>query len=137
MKHWLFKTDPSVYTWDKLVEDRKTIWNQVKNTLALKELRNIRLGDILAIYQNGTDQAIVGLAEAVSDPFKDPDSEDVRKYVLEVKPIKKLTRPIALWEMRNNPKLNDFDLLNIPEMNVYAVDEDIWHELLIMAKERV
>jgi predicted RNA-binding protein with PUA-like domain len=137
MKHWLLKTDPAVYTWDKLVEDRKTIWNQVKNTLALKDLRNIRLGDMLAIYQNGAEQAIIGLAEAVSDPFKDPDSEDVRKYVLEVKPVKKLNRPIALWEMRNNPKLNDFDLLNIPEMNVYSVDEDIWHELLIMGKERV
>ena len=137
MKHWLLKTDPANYSWDNLIEERKTIWRQVQNTLALKELRNIKMGDILAIYHNGDEQMLIGMAEATSEPYKDPESEDIRKYVIEIKPIKKFTQSVALWEMKNNSKLKNFDLINIPEMNVYAINEDVWHELLVMSKERV
>jgi len=134
--HWIFKTDPSIYSFQNLLDDRKVIWKQVKNTLALKELRNIKQGDVIMIYHDGDEKQIVGIAEAVTDPYLDPDSKDPRNYVIEIRAIKKLTRAVPLWEIKNHPRLKDIGLISIPELNVDSIDDKMWEKIMILAKER-
>lgn len=135
--HWIFKTDPSVYSFQNLLDDRKITWKQVKNTLALKELRNVKHGDVIVIFHNGDERQIVGIAEALTDPYQDPDSEDPRFQVIEIRAIKKLTRTVPLWEIKNHPLLKDIDLVTIPELNVDSINDKMWEEIMILAKERV
>jgi predicted RNA-binding protein with PUA-like domain len=135
--HWIFKTDPSSYSFQNLLNDRKVTWTQVKNTLALKELRNVKHGDVIMIYHDGDERQLVGMAEALSDPYKDPASEDPRYQVIDLRAIKKLTRAVPFWEIKNHPKLKDIDLVNIPELNIDPVDDKMWKEIMILAKERV
>lgn len=135
--HWIFKTDPSIYSFQNLLDDRKVTWKQVKNTLALKELRNIRQGDVIVIYHNGDERQVVGTAEALTDPYQDPESIDSRFQVVDIRAIKKLTRAVPFWEIKSHPLLKDIDLVNIPELNVDSIDEKIWEEIMILAKERV
>ena len=135
--HWIFKTDPAQYSFQNLLHDRKITWKQVHNTLALKELRNIKLGDIIIIYHDGDEQQLVGTAEAVSNPYQNPDSEDPRFLVVDIKAIKKLTKAVPLWEIKSNSMLNDIDLVSIPELNVDSIDVEMWEEIMVLAKERV
>ena len=135
--HWIFKTDPAQYSFQNLLHDRKITWKQVHNTLALKELRNIKLGDIIIIYHDGDEQQLVGTAEAVSNPYQNPDSEDPRFLVVDIKAIKKLTKAVPLWEIKSNSMLKDIDLVNIPELNVDSIDFEMWEEIMVLAKERV
>lgn len=136
-QHWVFKIDPQVYSWEKLVEEKRTTWNSVKNSMALKELKNVRNGDIIAIFHDGDERLLVGFAEAISDPYKDPSSAENRFLVIDLRPIKKFARAVHLWELKNNVKLREFDLINIPELTVCPIHEEHWEEILHMAKERM
>ena len=62
---WLFKTEPSVYSYQQLVKDKKTMWDGVKNNLALKNLKDIKKGDEIFIYHTGDERAAVGIARAL------------------------------------------------------------------------
>ena len=64
---WLFKTEPSDYSFERLVREKKTTWTGVKNPIALKHLRQVKKGDEIAIYHTGNVKAIVGLAKASAD----------------------------------------------------------------------
>ncbi len=133
--HWIFKTDPSTYSFQNLLDERKVTWKQVKNIIALKELRNVKQGDVIMIYHTNEDQ-IVGIAEALTDPYKDDASAD-NGYQIDLRAIKKLTRPVPLWEIKSNNKLKDIDLVNIPELNIDSIDKKAWDKIMMLAKERV
>ena len=135
--HWIFKTDPAFYSFQKLLDDRKVTWAQIKNTLALKELRNVKHGDVIMIYHDGDERQLVGIAEALTDPYKDPTSDDPRSQVIDLRAIKRLTRPVPFWEIKSHPMLKDIDLVSIPELNVDSIDEKMWEEIMTLARERV
>jgi predicted RNA-binding protein with PUA-like domain len=135
--HWLLQTDPDTYSFDNLLEAKRVTWKQVKNHIGLKELRNIKKGDLIMIYHNGNERCIIGIAEAVSEPYKDPDSDDIKAMVIDLKPIKKLTHQVPLWQIRNNKILKNIDLFNIPELFVSSLSEGEWDEILVLAKEKI
>lgn len=136
-KHWILNTTPDIYTFSDLLKDRKTIWKFVNNTIGLKNLRRVAQGDMFMIFERGKSDKIVGLAEAISDAFLDPDSKNNQKFIFELKAIRKLTKPIELWELTEHPKLNSIDIINIPELEIQAVSDEEWQNLLILAKEKV
>src|SRR5947209_7812173 len=100
MPLWLLKTEPDDYSWDDLARDKKTIWNGVGNTTALKHLRTMNKGDLALIYHTGDERAAIGIAQVVSGPYADPAQDDPKLVVVDVKPKKKLGRPITLAEFK-------------------------------------
>ena len=130
MAYWLLKTEPSDYAYADLEADRQTLWDGVGNNLALKHLRQIRRGDQALIYHTGGERMVVGIAEVTSDPFPDPERDDPRLVVVEVKPKRKLADPIPLAEIKSDPKLKDFDLVRLPRLSVMPVAEAVWKRLL-------
>jgi len=67
MARWLFKTEPSDYSFARLQKEGRTAWTGVKNPLALKHLRQVKKGDEVAIYHTGNEKAVVGIARAAAD----------------------------------------------------------------------
>ena len=130
MAYWLLKTEPSDYAYADLEADRETLWDGVGNNLALKHLRQIRRGDQALIYHTGGERMVVGIADVTSDPFPDPEREDPRLVVVEVKPRRKLAEPIPLAEIKSDPQLKDFDLVRLPRLSVMPVAEAVWNRLL-------
>ena len=61
--YWLIKEEPNKYSIDDLIKDKKTIWDGVKNNLALKNIKQIEKGDELFIYHSGIEKAIIGIAK--------------------------------------------------------------------------
>jgi predicted RNA-binding protein with PUA-like domain len=130
---WLFKTEPTAYSWDQLERDQRTIWDGVKNALALKHLGTVAKGDEVIIYHTGDEKAAVGLAHVVRGAFPDPKQKDPRLVVVELAASKRLPKPVPLAAMRANPKLAGFDLLRLPRLSVMPVSAAQWAEIVRMA----
>ena len=73
---WLFKTEPSVYSYQQLVKDKKTMWDGVVENLALKNVRDIEKGDLVFIYHTGDEKAAVGVARALGGAYPNPEKDD-------------------------------------------------------------
>jgi predicted RNA-binding protein with PUA-like domain len=130
---WLFKTEPSAYSFQQLQKDQKTVWDGVKNNLALKHLAGIKKGDPILIYHTGDEKAAVGEAKALSESYPDPAQKNPRLLVVEIEAIKALARPVTLAEVKANPKLKNFDLARLPRLSVMPVSEEQWKMIEEMA----
>jgi predicted RNA-binding protein with PUA-like domain len=85
--YWLFKTEPSSYSFAQLERDGRTTWDGVANALARKHLRAVARGDRILVYHTGDEKAVVGIAEAVSDAYADPKARgDTRAVVVDLAP---------------------------------------------------
>ena len=131
---WLFKTEPTAYSYAHLERDGRTVWDGVKNALALRHLAAADRGDEVLVYHTGDEKAAVGLARIVRGAYPDPKQKDPRLVVVDLEAVRALPRPVALAEMRANRKLAGFDLLRLPRLSVMPVPAAAWAEILRMAK---
>jgi predicted RNA-binding protein with PUA-like domain len=132
---WLFKTEPSVYSFQQLQKDKKTMWDGVKNNLALKNLKDINEGDEILIYHTGDEKAAVGVARALGGAYPDPSKKDPKLLVVDIEPVKPLSRPVTLAEVKANKKLANFDLVRLSRLSIMKVSDDQWKILEGMAKQ--
>ncbi len=133
---WLLKSDPEHYSFSDLERDGQTIWDGISNNLALKNLRNVRRGDLVLVYHTGDERAVVGLAKAASDPYPDPQQKDARLAVIDLQAKQKLSRPVPLDEIRKSSALKDFDLVRLPRLSVMPVSDNQWTTILAMAGKK-
>ena len=115
---FLLKTEPSSYSYDDLVRDKRTVWEGVSNAVALKHLRTIATGDTLLIYHTGDEKSVVGVARAVSEPYADPKQDDPRRVVVDVAPVRALDHPVALSTFRTDAVLATTELVRISRLSV-------------------
>jgi predicted RNA-binding protein with PUA-like domain len=132
---WLFKTEPSVYSFQQLQKDKKTIWDGVKNNLALKNLKDIKKGDQILIYHTGDEKAAIGVARALSDAYPDPSKKDPKLLVVDIEAVKPLPRPVTLAEVKANKKLANFDLVRLSRLSIMKVSDEQWEILEAMASQ--
>jgi predicted RNA-binding protein with PUA-like domain len=132
---WLFKTEPSAYSFQQLQNDRKTVWDGVKNNLALKNLKNIQKGDEILIYHTGDEKAVVGVARALSGAYPDPGKKDPKLLVVDIEALKPLPRPVTLAEVKGNSKLKNFDLARLPRLSIMKVSDEQWKLIEGMAEK--
>jgi predicted RNA-binding protein with PUA-like domain len=130
---WLFKTEPSAYSWARLEQEGDTAWDGVKNALALKHLAAVAKGDEVLIYHTGDEKAAVGIAAVTRAPYPDPKLKNPKLLVVDLRPLRPLPRPVALSEMRANRKLAGFDLLRLPRLSVMPVAPLHWSAIMEMA----
>jgi len=133
MACWLVKEEPTHYSFDDLVRDRVTVWDGIRNALALRHLRSARKGDEALYYHTGKVKAAVGLARIASDPYPEPGAGDPRFAVVELEAWKPLASPATLASMRANAKLSGLDLLRISRLSFLPVAPEHWREILRMA----
>jgi predicted RNA-binding protein with PUA-like domain len=131
---WLFKTEPEEYSYDNLEKDKKCVWDGVSSNQALKNLRSVKLGDEILIYHTGNEKAIVGMAEVISDPYPDPETNDEHLLVVNLKPKRRLAQPLTLAEIKANEALSEFDLVRLPRLSVVSISKQYWELLQDMLK---
>jgi predicted RNA-binding protein with PUA-like domain len=134
MADWLLKTEPDCYCWDDLVRDKKTVWDGVSNALALKHIRTMKKGDRALIYHTGDEKAVIGIAQVVSDPYSDPNGDDDRLAVIEIKLVKKLPNPVTLSDFKADPTFAGWELVRISRLGVMPVPENIWRKIEELAR---
>ncbi len=131
---WLFKTEPSVYSYQQLEKDKKTVWDGVANNLALKNLKDIKKGEQIFIYHTGDEKAAVGVARALGGAYPDPEKSNPKMLVVDIEPLRALKRPVSLAEVKAHPKLKNFDLVRNSRLSIMKVSDEQWEIMDGMAK---
>lgn len=131
MATFLLKTEPSVYSFDDLVREGRTVWNGVTNNAALGFIRSARKGDRAFMYHTGDERAVVGTATIVSDPYEDPDNPGRTKdgrpkfAVFDLKAGRSAPTPVTLAAIKADARFKDFDLVRLPRLSVVPVPDSI------------
>ncbi|KYZ78233.1 ubiquinol-cytochrome C reductase [Anaerosporomusa subterranea] len=133
MAYWLAKTEPDTFSYADLERLGKDRWNGVRNFVALRHMRQMQPGDMVFIYHTGKEKAIVGIAEVVSLPYPDPESDDSRFIVVEFIPKRWLTRPVTLKEIKTSQAFADWELVTQSRLSVMPVSVDNWQKILVLA----
>lgn len=131
---WLFKTEPSVYSFQQLQKDKKTIWDGVANNLALKHLKDIKKGDLILIYHTGDERQAVGIARALGGAYPDPSKKDPKLLVVDIEAVKPLPKPVTLAQVKADKKLANFDLVRNSRLSIMKVNDEQWEIIEGMAK---
>jgi predicted RNA-binding protein with PUA-like domain len=134
--NWLFKEEPTHYSFDDLVKDGKTSWTGVRNPLAQKHLRQVKRGDRIFYYHTGNEKAVVAIAKAATDAYADPKDKTGKLAAVDVEPVQKLPRPVALAEIKAKPAFKDFPLVRISRLSVMPVSDREWSGIEKMARSR-
>ena len=131
--NWLFKEEPSTYSFDAFVKDGRTVWSGVKNPVAQKHLHAVKRGDCVFYYHTGNEKAVVGIAAALSDAYPDPSDNTGKHAVVEIGPVRKLKRPVALAEIKADARFKTFPLVRISRLSVMPVTDTEWKRIEAMA----
>lgn len=134
MAYWLAKTEPDTFNYADLEQLGKDRWNGVRNFVALRHMRQMQPGDLVFIYHTGKEKAIVGIAEVVSPPYPDPESDDSRFIVVDFIPKQLLARPVTLKEIKTSQKFSDWELVTQSRLSVMPVSADNWQKILVLAE---
>ncbi len=133
LNYWIVKTEPSTYGYADLERDRRTVWDGVKNPLALKHLAAMRPGDDVLIYHTGGEKAVVGRAEVVSAAYPDPKKKDPKLLVVELVAKARLPRPVTLAEIKADKTFADLALVRMSRLSVVPATAAHWTRLLGLA----
>lgn len=133
MNFWLVKSEPFKYSWEQFVKDGKTFWDGVRNYGARNNLRAMKKGDQVFFYHSNEGLAIVGIAEVVKEAYQDPTTIDPNWVVVDLKPVKALTKPVTLAQIKAESSLENMDLVRLSRLSVGTVKEREYKKILAMA----
>jgi predicted RNA-binding protein with PUA-like domain len=133
--YWLLKTEPSTYSFDDLQRDKKATWDGVANNTALIHIRAMKKGDLAFIYHTGGERAAVGIAEVTSNPYPDPKEDDEKLVVFDLKPKKRLARPVTLDQIKADKTFAGWDFLRIGRLSVVPVPAAMWKRIEALAAD--
>ena len=138
MSAWLIKSEPSVYPFSKLVSDKKTVWDGVRNFEARNNLRKMRKGDLCLFYHSNEGKAVVGIAKVAKEAYPDPSSEEGEDWsVVEVAPVKPLTEPVTLERIKAHPELSQMSLVRRSRLSVTPVTDAEFRLVLEESKTKL
>jgi predicted RNA-binding protein with PUA-like domain len=127
------KSEPASYGWDRLVADGGTLWDGVRNHRAKMNLQAMKEGDQAFFYHSVTGKEIVGIVEITRAGLSDPKDETGTWAAVEIKPVRKLGRPVTLAEIKADTSLEDIDLLRQSRLSVAEIRPEEWERILDMA----
>ena len=133
--YWLLKTEPDVYSYADLERDGAIVWDGVASNAALLNIRKMQPGDQALIYHTGDERRAVGLAEVTSAPYADPKLSNPKLVVVDVRPLRRLVRPVTLAAVKADAEFASFALVREGRLSVVAVTPEQWRRLLGMAGE--
>lgn len=136
MAYWLVKSEPFKYSWDQFVKDKQTFWDGVRNYAARNNLKAMKKGDEVLFYHSNEGLEIVGIAKVVKEHYQDPTTEETAWVVVDLKPVKKLNKPVTLAQLKNEPKLASMEMLRLTRLSVTKVSDAEWKVILKLANEK-
>jgi len=131
-QHWLIKSEPSTYSFDRLVAEGRTVWDGVRNFEARNNLRSMKKGDICLFYHSNEGKAVVGIARVSREAY--PDPRDEGWIAVDVEPVRALARSVTLEEMRGDRVLSGMAMVRRPRISVTPVTPEEYEAVLALAK---
>ena len=116
---YLLKTEPTVYSFADLEREQSTVWDGVSNPVAVKNLRGVKAGERLVIYETGDHKSAMGTASVVSVDAADPSNPQVK-----IRAGKRLARPVTLAEVKANKLFADSPLVRQGRLSVVPLGKE-------------
>ena len=135
--YWLAKQEPSGprgYNISTLQKEKTTVWDGVHNNLALKHMRNMKKDDQILYYHTGDERQAVGIMIATSESYPNPEEDNKRFIVVDVKFKKKFGKPVSLEQMKKEKSFKNWELLRIGRLSVMPVPKNIWDRIIKMSQ---
>lgn len=134
MRYWLFKSEPSTWSWDQQVArgDAGEEWDGVRNYQARNFMREMALGDRGFFYHSQKEKAVVGTVEVCAAAHPDSTTDDARWECVDIKALSALPSPVTLEMIKADPALADMVLVKNSRLSVQPVTEDEWQRICAM-----
>jgi predicted RNA-binding protein with PUA-like domain len=132
MNHWLVKSEPDSYSWDRLVKDGRTNWNGVRNPTAVNNLKAMKKGDRVFFYHSNEGLEIVGIAEVAKEFYPDPADKSGRFGMVDIAPVAPLKTPVTLKAIKADPQFADLALVRLSRLSVSPVSAAHWKQICQM-----
>ena len=134
MAYWLVKSEPFKYSWDQFEKDGKTFWDGVRNYAARNNLKAMKKGDEVFFYHSNEGLEIVGIAKVVKEAYQDPTTTEDAWVVVDLKPVKKLKKPVTLQQIKKDKRLSEMALLRLSRLSVQPVQDNEWDVIIELSK---
>lgn len=138
MAHWLFKSEPDVFSWDDLVKRgaKGEPWTGIRNHTAKLNMMKMKKGDRGFFYHSNIGKEIVGICEVVREAYPDPTAKAGEPWVcVDIKAVELLKTPVTLAAIKAEPKLAKMELVRQSRLSVSPVRDEEWALILKMAGE--
>jgi len=133
-QHWLVKQEPTKYPFERLVRDRKTTWDGVRNFQARNNLQAMKKGDRVLYYHSNVGQEVVGICKVTRAAFPDPTADDPRWVAVELAAVKALQKPVTLERIKADPELRDIPLVRQSRLSVMPLDEAAFDRIVALGR---
>lgn len=135
MAHWLYKSEPFKWSWDMQVAAgaKGTHWDGVRNHMAKQQLLAMKLGDRGFFYHSNEGKEIVGIVEVIKEAYPDPSDPSGKFFMVDIKAVEPLKKPVGLAEVKNEPRLSEMALMKYSRLSVQPVTDEEWNIVLEMA----
>jgi predicted RNA-binding protein with PUA-like domain len=139
MQYWLFKSEPSTWSWDDQLGEGEsgTGWDGVRNYQASNNMNAMKIGDLGFFYHSVNEKRIVGIVEVCGLYHSDDTDPTGRFGMVDVRAITTVNRPVTLAEIKENPNLSDIALVRQSRLSVSPISHEHWAELLRMAQTKL
>lgn len=119
MADFLFKTEPSEYSFADLQAKGRGVWDGVRNPVALRNMRGMSAGDRVFVYHTGSEKAVVGIARATSAAYPDPNAPAASSLVvIDLAPVALLKQPVTLATLKADPEFSESPLVRQGRLSV-------------------
>ncbi|MAF57444.1 MAG: ubiquinol-cytochrome C reductase [Ponticaulis sp.] len=134
MAYWLFKSEPSAWSWDQQVAkgDEGEEWGGVRNYQARNFMREMKVGDKGFFYHSREGLEVVGIVEVCAAAHPDSTTDDERWECVDIKAVEPVPTPVSMKDIKANPKLEEMVLVKNSRLSVQPVTEDEWNEVCRM-----
>ncbi len=137
MNYWLVKSEPFKYSWEQFEKDKQTLWDGVRNYAARNNLRAMKKGDLVLWYHSNEGMEIVGIAKVSKEAYQDPTTEETAWVVVDLKPFKKLKKPVGLLQVKSDKRLANMDLVRLGRLSVQTVKEAEWNIIMELSDTKL
>ena len=128
MAHWLFKSEPDVWSWD-MQKAKGAVgeeWTGVRNYLARNNMRAMQLGDKGFFYHSNQGLEIVGIVEVCALAHPDSSTDDPRWDCVDIRAVRALPKPVTLKQVKATPDLAQMSLVTSMRLSVQPVTQAEW-----------
>lgn len=132
--YWLVKSEPAVYPFSQLVEEKRTLWTGIRSFEARNNLRLMKKGDVALYYHSTGGKELVGLAKVTAEAAPDPTAPGEDWSAVELAPVKPLKQPVTLAQVKATPSLADMQLVTRSRLSVVPVSAKHLQIVLKLAK---
>ena len=128
MAYWLFKSEPSTWSWDDQVAkgDVGEEWDGVRNYQARNNMRAMKRGDLGFFYHSQSEKAVVGIVEVIAESHPDSTTDDARWDCVDIKAVESMPAPVTLEMCKSEPRLAEMVLVNNTRLSVQPVTDAEW-----------